>query len=123
MFCNRCGFKNKIRSKYCINCGNGLSNVEYKRYSIICGIISIVSSIFSNVLCIVFGIFGIFYGIKYKKEFGEYGIGFILSIIGIILRIIFTILVIIMLFLVAYSEIDNNVNIPNNINGVEVESF
>ena len=94
MYCSKCGVENKNSNKYCYNCGNKLdinnsvTTSGNKETSLVLGIICLISSVFLSIIGFIPGIISLIYGNKYKKESGNYGIGFILSIIGMIIGVL-----------------------------------
>lgn len=94
MYCSKCGVENKNSNKYCYNCGNKLdinnsvTTSGNKETSLVLGIVCLISSMFLSIIGFIPGIISLVYGNKYKKESGNYGIGFILSIIGMIIGVL-----------------------------------
>ena len=94
MYCSKCGVENKNSNKYCYNCGNKLdikksvTSSGYKETSLVLGIICLICSMFLSVVGFIPGIISLIYGNKYKKESGNYGTGFVLSIIGMIIGVL-----------------------------------
>ncbi len=116
MFCEKCGSKNNINNKYCIECGykfnkgnNNLKRENNEKNSLILGIICFVSSFFINVFCFIPGIISIIYAKKNKKETGRWGIGFGLSISGIVISLLI-LTMIILFFIFAFSYGINNID-------------
>jgi len=117
MFCSKCGSKNNSENKFCVNCGNNLSNEikniktsdGNKETSLVLGIICLVSSFFINIFCFIPGIISIVYANKYKKESGKLGVGFGLSLGGMIFSlIIFLLTLLLVLFIVGMVNETNN---------------
>lgn len=122
MYCSKCGVENKNSNKYCYNCGNKLdikrsvTKSGYKETSLVLGIICLISSLFFSIIGFIPGIIGLVYSNKYKKESGNYGTGFVLSIIGMIIGIIEVILLILFFSLIinfGYYETNNDSNLEN----------
>lgn len=122
MYCSKCGVENKNSSKYCYNCGykldikRSVTSSGFKETSLVLGIICLISSIFFNIICFIPGIISLVYSNKYKKESGNYGSGFVLSIIGMIIGIIEVILLILffsLIFNFGYYETSNDSNLEN----------
>ena len=126
MYCSNCGKENNSENKFCINCGNNLSNTNVnikasngnKETSLVLGIICLVSSFFINILCFIPGIISIVYAKKYKKESGKLGVGFGLSLGGMIFSfIVLLITIFFVLFIVAMvNETNNEGNYKYNYN-------
>lgn len=122
MYCSKCGVENKNSNKYCYNCGNKLdikrsvTSSGYKETSLVLGIICLISSLFFSIIGFIPGIISLVYSNKYKKESGNYGTGFVLSIIGMIIGIIEVILLILFFSLIinfGYYETNNDSNLEN----------
>lgn len=122
MYCSKCGVENKNSNKYCYNCGNKLdikksvTKSGYKETSLVLGIICLISSLFFSIIGFIPGIISLVYSNKYKKESGNYGTGFVLSIIGMIIGIIEVILLILFFSLIinfGYYETNNDSNLEN----------
>ena len=122
MYCSKCGVVNKNNNKYCYNCGNKLdikrsvTSSGYKETSLVLGIICLISSLFFSIIGFIPGIISLVYSNKYKKESGNYGSGFVLSIIGMIIGIIEVILFILFFSLIinfGYYETTNDSNLEN----------
>ena len=122
MYCSKCGVENKNSNKYCYNCGNKLNiknsvtSSGYKETSLVLGVMCLISSIFLSIIGFIPGIISLVYGNKYKKESGNYGTGFVLSIIGMIISIIEVILFILFFSLIinfGYYETTNDSNLEN----------
>lgn len=131
MYCSKCGVENKNSNKYCYNCGNKLdikrsvTKSGYKETSLVLGIICLISSLFFSIIGFIPGIISLIYSNKYKKESGNYGTGFVLSIIGMIIGIIEVILLILFFSLIinfGYYETNNDSNLEN-INNVHDNSL
>lgn len=126
MYCSKCGVENKNSNKYCYNCGNKLNiknsvtSSGYKETSLVLGIVCLVSSVFLSIICFIPGIISLVYGNKYKKESGNYGTGFILSIIGIIIGVLEMIgIILLFMFLINFGNyVETTDSTLENINNV-----
>lgn len=122
MYCSKCGVENKNSNKYCYNCGNKLNikncvtSSGYKETSLVLGVMCLVSSVFLSIIGFIPGIISLVYGNKYKKESGNYGTGFILSVIGMIIGILELIGIILLFMFVVnfgYYEATNDSTLEN----------
>lgn len=126
MYCSKCGVENKNSNKYCYNCGNKLNiknsvtSSGYKETSLVLGIVCLVSSVFLSIICFIPGIISLVYGNKYKKESGNYGTGFILSIIGMIIGVLEMIgIILLFMFLINFGNYEETTDSTiENINNV-----
>ena len=126
MYCSKCGVENKNSNKYCYNCGNKLdiknsvTSSGYKETSLVLGIICLISSVFLSIIGFIPGIISLIYGNKYKKESGNYGIGFILSIIGMIIGVLEMIgIILLFMFLINFGNYEETTDSTlENINNV-----
>lgn len=126
MYCSKCGVENKNSNKYCYNCGNKLdiknsvTSSGYKETSLVLGIICLISSMFLSVIGFIPGIISLVYGNKYKKESGNYGTGFILSIIGMIIGVLEMIgIILLFMFLINFGNYEETTDSTlENINNV-----
>lgn len=126
MYCSKCGVENKNSNKYCYNCGNKLdinnsvTTSGNKETSLVLGIVCLVSSVFLSIIGFIPGIISLIYGNKYKKESGNYGTGFILSIIGMIIGVLEMIgIILLFMFLINFGNYEEtNDNTLENINNV-----
>ena len=119
MYCEYCGKENDKNNNYCVSCGKRLriDNIQNKNknISLIFGIICIIMSVLFNIVCFIPGIISIVYATKYKKESGQLGTGFGLSLGGMIFSLIilaFTILILLFSIMIitniSNDEIHNN---------------
>lgn len=122
MYCSKCGVENKNSNKYCYNCGNKLNikncvtSSGYKETSLVLGVMCLVSSVFLSIIGFIPGIISLVYGNKYKKESGNYGTGFVLSVIGMIIGILELIgIILLFMFIVnfGYYEATNDSTLEN----------
>lgn len=122
MYCSKCGVENKNSNKYCYNCGNKLNikncvtSSGYKETSLVLGVMCLISSIFLSIIGFIPGIISLVYGNKYKKESGNYGTGFVLSVIGMIIGILELIGIILLFMFVVnfgYYEATNDSTLEN----------
>lgn len=122
MYCSKCGVENKNSNKYCYNCGNKLNikncvtSSGYKETSLVLGVMCLISSIFLSIIGFIPGIISLVYGNKYKKESGNYGTGFVLSVIGMIIGILELIAIILLFMFVVnfgYYEATNDSTLEN----------
>lgn len=122
MYCSKCGVENKNSNKYCYNCGNKLNikncvtSSGYKETSLVLGVMCLVSSVFLSIIGFIPGIISLVYGNKYKKESGNYGTGFVLSVIGMIIGILELIAIILLFMFVVnfgYYEATNDSTLEN----------
>lgn len=122
MYCSKCGVENKNSNKYCYNCGNKLNikncvtSSGCKETSLVLGVMCLISSIFLSIIGFIPGIISLVYGNKYKKESGNYGIGFVLSVIGMIIGILELIGIILLFMFVVnfgYYEATNDSTLEN----------
>lgn len=122
MYCSKCGVENKNSNKYCYNCGNKLNikncvtSSGYKETSLVLGVMCLVSSVFLSIIGFIPGIISLVYGNKYKKESGNYGTGFVLSVIGMIIGILELIGIILLFMFVVnfgYYEATNDSTLEN----------
>lgn len=122
MYCSKCGVENKNSNKYCYNCGNKLNikncvtSSGYKETSFVLGVMCLVSSVFLSIIGFIPGIISLVYGNKYKKESGNYGTGFVLSVIGMIIGILELIgIILLFMFIVnfGYYEATNDSTLEN----------
>lgn len=122
MYCSKCGVENKNSNKYCYNCGNKLNikncvtSSGYKETSFVLGVMCLVSSVFLSIIGFIPGIISLVYGNKYKKESGNYGTGFVLSVIGMIIGILELIGIILLFMFVVnfgYYEATNDSTLEN----------
>lgn len=126
MYCSKCGVENKNSNKYCYNCGNKLdinnsvTTSGNKETSLVLGIICLISSVFLSIIGFIPGIISLIYGNKYKKESGNYGIGFILSIIGMIIGVLEMIgIILLFMFLINFGNYEETTDSTlENINNV-----
>lgn len=106
MYCSNCGVNND-NNKYCYNCGTLLQTEEYirkienyKKKSLVFGIISIVICLVSCIFSIILGVIGLIFSKKYKNLTGKYDVGFGLSLAGTIIGTFLTIITFIFLALI-----------------------
>ena len=126
MYCSKCGVENKNSNKYCYNCGsklnikNSVTSSGNKETSLVLGIICLISSMFLSVIGFIPGIISLVYGNKYKKESGNYGTGFILSIIGMIIGVLEMIgIILLFMFLINFGNYEETTDSTlENINNV-----
>lgn len=126
MYCSKCGIENKNSNKYCYNCGNKLdinnsvTTSGNKETSLVLGIVCLISSVFLSIIGFIPGIISLVYGNKYKKESGNYGTGFILSIIGMIIGVLEMIgIILLFMFLINFGNYEEtNDSTLENINNV-----
>lgn len=126
MYCSKCGVENKNSNKYCYNCGNKLdinnsvTSSGNKETSLVLGIVCLISSVFLSIIGFIPGIISLVYGNKYKKESGNYGTGFILSIIGMIIGVLEMIgIILLFMFLINFGNYEEtNDSTLENINNV-----
>jgi len=116
MICSNCNTQNNQINKYCYNCGKILKkSSDNKDTSLVFGIICLIMSFFLGILCFIPGIVSIIYAKKYKKESGNYGVGFGLSLGGMIYSFIITLLAL-LLFLFIFSVTNERINNDYNYN-------
>ncbi len=126
MYCSKCGVENKNSNKYCYNCGNKLNikncvtSSGYKETSLVLGVMCLVSSVFLSIIGFIPGIISLVYGNKYKKESGNYGTGFVLSVIGMIIGILELIgIILLFMFVVNFGYYEGtNDSTLENVNNV-----
>lgn len=126
MYCSKCGVENKNSNKYCYNCGNKLNikncvtSSGYKETSLVLGVMCLISSIFLSIIGFIPGIISLVYGNKYKKESGNYGTGFVLSVIGMIIGILELIgIILLFMFVVNFGYYEGtNDSTLENVNNV-----
>lgn len=126
MYCSKCGVENKNSNKYCYNCGNKLdinnsvTSSGNKETSLVLGIVCLISSVFLSIIGFIPGIISLVYGNKYKKESGNYGTGFILSIIGMIIGVLEMIgIILLFMFFINFGNYEEtNDSTLENINNV-----
>lgn len=126
MYCSKCGVENKNSNKYCYNCGNKLNikncvtSSGYKETSLVLGVMCLVSSVFLSIIGFIPGIISLIYGNKYKKESGNYGTGFVLSVIGMIIGILELIgIILLFMFVVNFGYYEGtNDSTLENVNNV-----
>jgi len=119
MYCSNCGKEITEDINFCSNCGNSVNGQQVsnnkgknknEQTSLVWGIICIVSAFFLNIICFIPGIISIVYAKKYKKEGGNFGVGFDLSLAGMIYSFIMFLIYAIIFFGGLVNSVSNYIN-------------